>query len=236
MTANTSSAVMQRRNAGLDQFDYFGTPAWATRSLMRYLIEGPAQYCQIPLSTVIEPACGQGHMSRPLGEYFKSVVASDIQDFGFGEVHDFLFPTYAKRAEWVITNPPFVLAEEFIEKSMDLCSVGCAFLVRSAFAESKGRYERLFSVNPPNYRLQFVERVVMSKGAPRDPKLKYLCETTGKMKRPYSATSYEWMVWFKDNDRPTIADWLGYPVDEMTLPRDYIVPELNGIAKLTGKV
>lgn len=225
MVGNKSSAVMQQRNARLDQFDYFGTPAWATRSLMRYITEKFPHF-QIELSSVIEPACGQGHMSRPLTEYFKEVHSSDIQDFGFGDVEDFLFPTYELRAHWVITNPPFVLAEQFIEKSLDLCSVGCAVLVRSAFAEGGQRYKNLFSKTPPAFRLQFVERVVMSKGAPRDPSKKYWCEVTEKYKTPSSATSYEWMVWIKGHSGPTIADWLGYGRKNMTKPGDYVVPEV----------
>ena len=215
---------MQRREKGLDQFDYFGTPAWATRSLLRYLIEN-RPYLNLDLSTVIEPACGQGHMSRPLAEVFKTVISSDIQDFGYGEVSDFLFPSFKTKANFIISNPPFVLADQFIQKSLDLCTVGCAFLVRSAFAEGIKRHETLFSVTPPTFRLQFVERVVMSKGAPRDPDQNYWCEKSQKMKRPSSATSYEWMVWLKGNNAKTVADWLGYGRKSMTKPGDYIIPE-----------
>ena len=224
MSANRSSAVMQRREKGLYQFDYFGTPAWATRSLMRYLIK-KRPYCEIGLSTVIEPACGQGHMSRPLSEYFKTVISSDIQDFGYGDVEYFLYPSFQKKAQWVISNPPFVLADQFIQKSLDLCTVGCAFLVRSAFAEGIKRYNDLFSVNPPSFRLQIVEGVVMSKGATRAPDQNYWCEKSQKFKRPSSATSYEWMVWLKDENAPTVADWLGYGRKSMTKMGDYIIPE-----------
>ena len=40
--------------------------------------------------SVWEPACGRGHMARPLADYFGTVYVSDIHPYGYGEVCDFL--------------------------------------------------------------------------------------------------------------------------------------------------
>ena len=54
-------------------------------------------------------------MARPLREYFGTVKASDIFAYGHGAVADFLAtPLEASSVDWIITNPPFRLAEDFI--------------------------------------------------------------------------------------------------------------------------
>jgi len=79
---NTSSAVMQQRRAGRDEYDYYPTPPWGTRALCDFLnTEFYAGFQDLSDLTVWEPACGEGFMARPLGEYFKTVKTTDIQDF-----------------------------------------------------------------------------------------------------------------------------------------------------------
>jgi len=85
--------------------------------------------------------------------------------------------------DWIITNPPFNKAEEFIRRCEYLSPrAGYAMLVRTAFLEGVGRYDRIFLKNPPNVVAQFSERVPMVKGR-YDPKAS-------------TATSYCWLVWF----------------------------------------
>lgn len=181
---NTSSAVMQQRSEPHDSLDDFPTPPWATRALCEFLQHGPPSETLGEL-TVREPAANRGHMVKPLGEYFKIVLASDVHDYGQGyPVRDYLWGPHEHitGTHWTITNPPFKLAEQFIERARSLSSRGVAMLVRLAFVEGIGRYERLFSVNPPDYILQFTERVVMHKGrlAPEGS----------------TATAYCWLIWF----------------------------------------
>ena len=68
---NTSSAVMAQRVEPPDSLDYFPTPPWATRALIEHVIVPdlcPAG--DVYTASVWEPACGEGHMARPLAEYF----------------------------------------------------------------------------------------------------------------------------------------------------------------------
>lgn len=176
---NTSSAVMQQRKEAHDSLDDFPTPPWATRALMEHVIGTDWQNY-----VVAEPACNRGYMVKPLSEYFMHVIASDIHDYGLGfEIRDYLFPGADVKTDWTITNPPFRLSEQFILKAIDLSSVGVAMFVRSAFAEGKGRYENLFSKQPPSIIAQFTERAPLCKGRV-DPLIS-------------SATAYAWFVWSK---------------------------------------
>lgn len=121
-------------------------------------------------------------MSRPLEEYFKAVRSSDVHDYGFGEVEDFLLP-YAdpQKFDWIWTNPPFRLAQQFIATALERSSVGVAMLVRIAFLEGQDRYLKLFRHDNPTAIYQFVERVPMFKGR---------LERTSA-----TATAYCWLVW-----------------------------------------
>lgn len=180
MSQNTSSAVMQQRSEPHNSLDDFPTPPWATRALCEWL------RTQSPLigSTCCEPAANRGHMVKPLTEYFGPIEASDIHDYGAGfQVEDYLFGPIPAEIDWTITNPPFRLAEEFIERALECSAVGVAIIVRSAFLEGVGRYRDLFNVTPPTDILQFSERVVMHRG-----KLSSKGST---------ATAYCWLVWRK---------------------------------------
>lgn len=182
MTAqNTSSAVMQQRSEPHKSLDDFPTPPWATRALREFL----ATQGFTPGGVAREPAANRGHMVKPLLEFFDKVLASDVHDYGVGfPVQDYLFGPDPEPVDWTITNPPFRLAEEFIDRALRTSREGCAFILRSAFLEGVGRHERLFSQRPPAFVLQFSERVVMHKGR--------------LSKDGSTATAYSWIVWLHE--------------------------------------
>ena len=201
MSQNTSSAVMQQRKEPADSLDYFPTPPWATRALCEQL-GGRDRLCDL---VAWEPACGDGHMARPLAEYFGSVTASDVHPYGHGQVLDFLFPVPAPvAADWIITNPPFRLAAEFVHRAVGIARQGLAMLVRTAFLEGIERHASLFSVHRPWAVMQFVERVPMVKGR--------------LDKSSSTATSYCWIVWRTDVCCPTQMLWI--PPCRKRLERD----------------
>lgn len=191
MTQNRSTAVMQRRAEPLRSVDDFPTPPWATRALCEFLL---GQGYDLGASVVREPAANRGFMARPLAEYFGKVIASDLIDYGVGyPVEDFLFPYRIDAADWTITNPPFTLADQFVARALETSRIGCAIIIRSAFLEGIARYETLFSIWPPAFSLQFVERVPMVKGRV-DPEAS-------------SATAYSWFVWIH-GERDTRQRWI----------------------------
>lgn len=71
MAQNTSPAVMAQRREPANSLDYFPTPPWATRALCEFLD------LAVPLAPqrCWEPACGEGHMVRPLLECFRLVYS-----------------------------------------------------------------------------------------------------------------------------------------------------------------
>lgn len=202
---NTSHAVMAQRVEPKDSPDDFPTPPWATRGLIEHILDNKAE---LRSQSCLEPACGAGHMAKVLSEYFGEVRASDAFYYGYGPVRDFLTHPYeANAVDWVITNPPFRLAEEFVLRSLSIARRGVAILARTVFLESAGRYERIFRDNPPSKFAQFVERVPMVKGRLDE--------------RASTATGYAWLVWEKTRaDTPRLM-WVPPCRRDLERPGDY---------------
>lgn len=206
MSQNRSNAVMATRIEPHDSLDDFPTQPWATRALAEYVLQ-PAGIRTWERS-VWEPACNRGHMVRPLNECFSYVDASDVHDYGCGfRQQDYLMPFRDDFIfDWVISNPPFRLAEQFIERAFADADEGHAFIVRTSFLESVGRYKCLFSVNPPTIVAQFSERVPMVKGR---------LTATGS-----TATAYCWLVWIR-HEQGTRFQWIPPCRKRLERPGDY---------------
>lgn len=202
-----AGAVMASRREPHDSLEFFPTPLWATRALCEWLQDAVGE--QTEARSVWEPACGEGHMSRPLAEYFDTVCATDIHGYGHGGVIDFLWPQEMK-ADWIITNPPFRLGEQFARTMIERSDNGCAILVRTAFLESAGRFEGLFTPHPPTDILQFVERVPMQKG---------ILNQHGS-----TATAYCWIVWRKGAALGTRFHWIAPCRKRLERDGDYAGP------------
>ena len=116
--------------------DFYPTPAEATMALLEFL--------KLPPKTVVwEPACGEGHMVDVMQEYDLQVIGTDIQSGT-----DYL--TAEDRAcDWIITNPPFSLADLFIKQSID-SKKPFALLLKSQYWHAKKRLP-LFRSYPPTF-------------------------------------------------------------------------------------
>lgn len=188
MAQNTSHAVMAQRHEADDSLDDFPTQPWGTRALFEHVLPRESYIGK----RAWEPCCNRGYMARPMAEYVGSVYSTDVFDYGWSGMHaqaDFLFPGVDTPypIDLVIANPPFRLAEQFIEKALAVSRVGCAMLVRSSFLEGVGRYRRLYSVRPPTITAIFVERLPLVKGRVD--------------RKASTATSYSWLVWLNGIDR-----------------------------------
>jgi ParB-like chromosome segregation protein Spo0J len=176
--------IMASRHEHADSLDFSPTPPWATRALVERVF--PAmKISHASLTSVAEPAAGEGHMAEVLREYFATVVCSDVHDYGCGDaVQDFLASEVAVDVDWIITNPPFGdKAERFALKAIDQARVGVAIFARLQWLETVGRYEHLFRDHPPTQLAFFVERVSLCMGR---------WEPKGG-----TATAYIWLVWVK---------------------------------------
>jgi hypothetical protein len=209
MNARTNStAVMARRVEPADSLDFFPTPPWATRAFCEHVLPKfePATAPGLQpggLLTAWDPACGEGHMALALEPYFYAVYASDIFDYGFGSVADFLHPDAVSpfTVDWIFMNPPFNQAAEFVKRALTIARRGVAMLVRMQFLEGEDRFAEIFTPHRPAGIFQFAERVPMHRGR---------WVVNGK-----SATAYTWVVWTVPKaqrlDWPTPAttfDWI----------------------------
>ena len=144
---------------------------------------------------ILEPSCGAGHISEVLKKQGYDVTSRDIMDRGYGDLQDFLsFET----TEWdgdVITNPPYVYAQEFVEKALQIIPKGnnVAMFLKLTFLEGKKRKE-LFRIHPP-------VRIWVSSS-----RLK--CAMNGDFDSiGSSATAYAWYIWKKGYKGETTIKW-----------------------------
>ena len=120
--------------------DYYATEPKATEWLCKLeRFEG----------RILEPSCGEGHMSRVLEAAGYEVVSRDLVDRGYGEVADFLA---IDNLEWdgnIVTNPPYKYAQEFVEKALSIIPEGkkVAMFLKLTFLEGKAR-RALFRSTP----------------------------------------------------------------------------------------
>ena len=132
--------------------DYYATEPAATEWLCRL-----EQFSKF----ILEPSCGEGHMSEVLKAHGYEVVSRDLADRGYGEVADFLS---ADNRYWlgdIVTNPPYAFAQQFVEKALQIVQEGSkvAMFLKLTFLEGKGR-ARLFKNYPPPVGFGSVDRAL----------------------------------------------------------------------------
>jgi hypothetical protein len=159
----------------------------------------------LPLDDLVcwEPACGEMHMARPLEEYFADVIASDVHRYGDDhELFDFTLaalvgpPRSAEQPDFVITNPPFTLAVEFIAARRRRANADSRCWCAAPSSRAASGTGELWSTNPPSFVLQFCERVVMLEGRlVRAGDVDPFAEEEGR--KATTATSYVWLVWLE---------------------------------------
>lgn len=173
-----------KRFADVDGPDFFPTPAWATHALIdneRFSGE------------IWESACGDGAMSRALETTGNKVVSSDLYRRGYGESGvDFL--ASERRADNIVTNPPYNAAEGFVASGTRLAKSKFALLLRLAFLEGANRANTIFAKTPPSRVWVFSERITFYPAG---------AEVKGS-----GTTAYAWFVWDKASTNATELRWL----------------------------
>jgi len=167
-------------NLDREKDDYYKTPEHATRALLsRETFEG----------VTWEPACGNGAISRLLPG---TVISTDLHDRGFGESGvDFL--REIRPVDNVVTNPPYVLAREFVEHALKCARYKVAMLLKLNFLESQERYP-FFENTPLRCVYVFSQRLSFDKG-----------NEAGKGN---GLLAYAWFVWDHRKEGPTQLGWL----------------------------
>lgn len=125
------------------EHDYYATEPKAVEMLLEMETFAPV---------IWEPACGEGHISKVLQAHGHEVISTDLIYRGFGDPEplNFLEETLDNFEGDIITNPPYNVALEFIQKALDSVRVGrkVAMLLKIQFLEGKRR-ETFFKKTPP---------------------------------------------------------------------------------------
>jgi hypothetical protein len=157
--------------------DFYPTPAWCTRALLAVL--------DVRGKTVLEPCAGTGAIAEALRAAGADVSCIEIEPKRAEQSNalcaDFLTIEPAARAhDMVITNPPFALAMEFVQRSL-LWAPTVAMLLRISWLASLKRAAFLRANTPSLYVL------------PKRPSF------TGK---GTDSADYAWFVWGESS--PTV--------------------------------
>lgn len=175
------------------QLEFYATPPFASRAGAELV-----KALDPKIESAWEPCCADGVMAACLAETIPLVHASDIElqpgparpntAFTF----DFLLDSAgAPEVDWIITNPPFAAAADFVRLGLQRARRGVAIIQRLAFLETPDRYQLNFQ-SPVGLSVfaPFIERVAMHLG-PWKPEAG-------------TATAYAWFIYDKE--------WQGEPV------------------------
>lgn len=126
--------------------DLYVTPQWCIEGLFEIInFKHLKDNCQWYFA---EPCKGTGAI------YDHFPVGSEFAEISLGV--DYLKHTWKQRPDCIITNPPFYLAKEFVEKSLIEADV-VIHLLRLGFLGSYDRFS-LLSKNKPNHLIVMSDR------------------------------------------------------------------------------
>jgi len=141
------------RGAARKPSDNYRTPEATIRSFLTWWLSVDPHCLD---GVILDPCCGGGPDFEPpypkvVREFVEPayLYVSDIRDCGVRTpgaipvVHDFLDPEWNADADTIISNPPYSLAREFIEKGLKCLPPGgrMAFLLRLNFLGAQKRHE-----------------------------------------------------------------------------------------------
>lgn len=150
------NAAIPKSDKARPSTDYYPTlDEYAFTSLAHFLGDK-----RLPQNARIwECACGEGQLARKMIDCGYEVVASTLEDQGYGYTGiDFTDPELSPpEFDWIITNPPFSKSREFIR-----CAARFrrpfAFISKAQFWNVKANYQ-LFVDHPPSFVLPFTWRL-----------------------------------------------------------------------------
>ncbi len=183
-TLGASNHVADERAAN----DYYATDPRAVEMLLQMETFAPV---------IWEPACGEGHISKVLQAHGYEVISTDLIYRGFGDPEplNFLEETLDGFEGDIITNPPYSVGLQFVERALESVRPGgkVAMFLKVQFLEGKRRGE-FFKKSPP--RSVYISRSRLA------------CYKNGDLTtNPESAIAYAWYVWEKGFTGDPVIKW-----------------------------
>jgi hypothetical protein len=184
----TGVAMHCHAERGLDLYE---TPAPAVRALLGVeRFDGP----------IWEPACGPGAIVRELRDTGHKVIASDIAEYGCEDAAagvDFLALARAPEGvRTILTNPPFMFANEFVRHGLSLVP-RVVMLLRLAFLEGESRRDILDNGNLARVYV-FRNRVPFHRHGWDGP------QAAG------NAIAFAWFAWDRDHCGPALVERISW--------------------------
>ena len=164
--------------------DFYETPYTLTRKFL------DVEYFN-KNSTVCEPACGGGAITRVLKEHWE-----DDKVTAYDQETNFLWET--GEYDYIITNPPFSIAFEFIQRAKLVAKSKFAFLLPLSYLHGKKRFDEIYSD-----RTYGLEKVYVFT---RYPMLGESLREDGKYNTGMMV--YAWYVWTNGYSGLPTVDWL----------------------------
>ena len=147
---------------------------------------------------ILEPCCGGGFMAEVIKKAGYKVRATDIVDRGYGEGGiDFLTSDFQIGTYDIITNPPYNICVDFINKALKIAKNKVAILLPLRYLTSAERYELLYKSNPPVRVYVYIERICIAKNGEFE-----------KYERGTNPLMYAWFVWEKGYKGETTLKWI----------------------------
>ena len=171
--------------------DYYATHPDSTKALLEV---------EEIIYPALEPACGEGHISKLLDE--EQTQSSDLVYYGYGigGKTDFLTEEPIGDFNTVITNPPFSLFQEFVEKALKVAKKKVIMFGKLQALEGIKRATYLETTPLKTVYVFKKRQQPLRNGSEIDP-------LTGK-KWASSTMAFAWFVWEKGyTGKPTI-EWI----------------------------
>lgn len=183
--------------------DYYATDP---ESVKLFLKSYPLIIKGRPVHTVLEPCCGGGHIAKTLKDYDDSleIKTIDIVDRGYKDtdiVADFLTWNPDKKYDIIFTNPPYSLAQEFIEKSFDCLEDGgqVIMFLNISFITGEKRKNSLYA----NRMLKSMYVFGKRQGVWRNGE-----EFDENGKRWSGTMNFAWFIFEKNAPKPATIFWI----------------------------
>lgn len=150
---------------------------------------------------ILEPACGQGHISKTLKEMLPNfnIISTDLINRGYGQGGvNFLTHDYGRTFNTVITNPPFSLAKEFIEKGLEIADKYVIMLCKIQLLEGLKRKDMFLNTPLKYVYIHTTRQATWKEGKPTDSKGKKWATTM----------CLAWFVWDKEYEGEPVIRWI----------------------------